>query len=1055
MIKNIRIIICLLFSPLAICAQQIVGLGCNYQKDPIAVDDAHPRLSWQITSSRHGEMQTAYRVLVASSAARLLQNKGDVWDSGKISSDQNLYIPYNGVELLSGKKYFWKVKIWDKDGKSSNWSTPASWRMGLLHPSDWTASWITASKWFTPAEFRPKGFQLGPKGGWADVDLGKSMLIDLIKLFPLDSASFRVRFQVIGSDEFNFIHHTVLVDQSGSDYRLKTTGVQVFPVKPARYRYVRLQIIGNNEKRNTTVRQMEVFSSGSNVALMKFTREYGTAWDHGHAPFLVDGMPSQNDGNICPPDACPSIAAPEFRKAFNLNKKIKQATLYFAALGMVDVSINGQKAGNDVLGTPFTDYYKRIMYSTYDITKLLKNGENVIGAVLGNGFFSTPRLGFGQRQNGNGPPRFILQAIINYADGSRQIIRTDASWRWALSEITFNDIWAGYAEDRKLLKPGWDMPQYNDSNWYKVKIAETLPGKLVSRSGPPNRVNRIIKPVSVKGNHAYFQTASVGWPLLKLYGKAGQVITVTGSGPGYKMAKLTFTLAQDGPALLSPRFIIQPGPTDMQVDGLLSPLKADDISIQYVNADLKNNCAFNCSNPFLDTLYEVTMRTHRNYVNDFPADPNREKQGWTQDVQNMFNTAAYFTDVRGLYDRWWNDMADSQDEQGYPGSVVPMVNRQVYDWNSPWWSGMIVFLPWEHYQYFGNKQILEKSYTAMCRYVDFLDKMAKTGEGRNWDDYPYFTQNLDTAAAKEKMIIWNGAGDWNNPYTKTQNAVPTPMTTMPAWYCYAQIVSKTAVLLGKNQDALKYATIAKDVKKRFNQKYYHSQNGLYGDSTNSQTGQVLPLALGMVPAGQEDMTYQRLIDAIHLRGDHVGTGFVSINFMLQVLASHREPALANKMINQKDYPSWNTLMKGGVFQEGWHGNGAQMPSCGGAVGAWLFQSVLGIQPDEAHQGFKEFVISPQPDKATGLTFAKGYYDSGYGRIVVDWKCEKDKFIIDVDVPANTKARICIPADDINAVTEYGQVVKKDSNILLLNYEKGLVTYQLKSGKYHFETTCIF
>lgn len=1032
-------------------AQQVVNLTCNYDTNPVGIDDPHPRLSWQINTTKRGVSQTAYQIIVSSNFNNLTHDKGEIWDSNKTNTDQSRYIPYGGKALLSGKQYFWKVRIWDQNGHPSAWSEVNRWQMGLLKTVDWSAKWISASKWFTPPQFRPKGLILGAGGGWADIDLVKPASVEMIKLFPAGNARFPLRFKILGSNQFNFVNATILADQSGQDYQVQGTGEQIFQIKKAEYRFIRLQILPDNSKESSTVRQIQVISGGKNIALMKFAREYGTAWDDGHAPFLVDGMPSENGGEICPADACPSTAAPLLRKGFNVVKKIKKATLYFAALGMADITINGKKVGDDVLGPPFTDYSKRIMYCTYDITNMLYKGENVIGAVLGNGFFSTPSLGFGQRNNGNGPPQLLLQVQIDYADGTSQKNVTDNTWKWSRSEITFNDVWLGYNEDRNLQKAGWDKPGYKDKEWYAVKATTPLAGKLVAWSGPRNRINRLIKPVSVKNNHAYFTAASVGWPLLKVNGKAGQKITISGNGPGYTMAKLNFILANDGPTTLSPRFIIQPGPTDMQVDGLTAPLQPDDICIQYVNADIKENGAFSCSNPFLNDLYKTTLYTHHNYVNDFPADPNREKQGWTQDVQNMFNTAAYFTDVRDLYWRWWNDMADNQDEQGYLGSVVPMVNRQVYDWNSPWWSGMIVFLPWEHYQFYGNSAILEKSYGAMCRYVDFLAKMAATGEGKNWDDYPYFTQNLDTGAAKQKMIIWNGAGDWNNPFTATQHAVPTPMTTMPAWYYFATTLSKTAALLNKKQDALKYALMAKDVKDRFNKKFFDPKTGLYGDSTNSQTGQVLPLALGMVPDNKAELTYQRLIDAIHLRDDHVGTGFVSINFLLQTLTARNESKLANKMINQQGYPGWNTLIKGGVLQEDWHGGGAQMPSCGGAVGAWLFQSVLGIRPDAEHPGFKEFIIAPQPDKQTGLIAANGYYDSGYGKIAVDWRCASSKFVIDVEIPANSKAKICIPADDASSIKESGKLVQGDKDIVLLNYKKKLVTYLLKPGKYHFET----
>ena len=1041
----------LLLAPGYLFSQEIRQLVCNDEVNPACIDDLNPRFSWMITAERRGESQTAYQVLVASSEAMLATNAADVWNSGKIPSGQSNYIRYAGRPLLSQRSYFWKVRIWNARGAASTWSAVATWRMGLLQPSDWKAQWITASKWFTPAAYRPEGFEVSAKGGWADIDLGSAAPVDTLKVFPHDQKSFPSHFVIMGSDEYNFVHYSILAERRGEDSLLQPNDARVFIARHVKCRYIRLQILPDPEKKRNIIRQLQVISGGKNIALMKFTREYGTDWDHGHAPFLVDGMPSQYDGDVCPPDACPSTAAPQFRKSFRIDRPIKKATLYAAALGMADFTLNGRKTSRDLLSPPFTDYYKRIMYVSYDITGSLTAGMNVLGVVLGNGFFSTPGLGYGQRHNGTGPPGFILQVCIEYTDGSRQWVLTDPTWKWTTSEITFNDIWKGYTEDRHLYRAGWDTPQYNDGDWLPAATRNAPGGKLVAKTGPATRVNELIKPVRVAGNHAYFETVSVGWPILKVNGRAGQQITVTGTGPGYTMATLTYILAGDGAATLSPRFILQPGPTDLQVEGLDAPLSDSDVAIQYITADLQQTSDFSCSNTWLNDLYKITMRTHRNFINNVPSDPNREKQGWTQDAQNMFTTASYFTDVRGVYRRWWTDMADNQDGRGYLGTIMPLVNRQVYDWNSPWWSGMIVFIPWQYYQFYGDRSLLEKGYAAMRSYVDFLDRMAKAGEGKNWDDFPYFTQNLDTAAARKEMLSWNGAGDWNNPYTIGQHAVPAPVTSMTAWYYYATIVSRTAALLGKKQDAARYDKMAAGIKERYNAAYFHPQTGLYGDSANNQTAQVLPLAVGMAPGEKEQLVYSRLEDAIHARQDHIGTGFTSTAFLMEMLAAHRAAKLANTMINQQDYPGWHTLIRGGIMREDWHGNDAQMPSCGGSAGGWLFQSVLGIQPDAWHPGFKGFVLAPQPDGATGLLSARGYFTSGYGKIVIDWKCADHKFIADIEIPVNTHAKLYLPTDDINSVTETGSPIRNNPVIRLIGKDTRAAVYLVGSGKYHFES----
>ncbi len=1038
--------------PFLAFGQKIINLRCNDDVNPLGIDDTKPRLSWNIASTRIGERQTGYEVLVSSSKELLANNIGDLWDSRRVLSEHSIYIPYLGIALKSREKCYWKVRIWNRDAKVSAWSDAAFWSMGLLQLHDWKASWITASQWFTPKQYRPKGLEIGPSGGWADVDLGASMLISKINLFPFHAGLFPLRFRIESSDEMLFHHPKVLIDYFSKDYQLKDTGVQQFLLNNIKARFVRLHIKGDpSKKADFVVRQMQVFSGGKNVALMKFTREYGTYWSRGHAVFLIDGMPSANDGDTCPNVACPTTTAPLFRKSFLVTKPIKQATLYIAALGMVDVFINGKKAGNEELGPPFTDYYKRIIYLTKDITSLLQNGENTIGAVLGNGYFSPPGLGFGKRHSGNGPPRLILQAEIKFIDGSYKTINTNGSWKWAKSEIVKNDLWSDYQEDRLQVKSGWDMPGHKDTLWQNVSVTRPLPGKLCAHTGPPIRINGVLKPVEVKNNIARFDVLTGGWPQVKVNGKAGQTIVITGSSPGLKLPELSFTLAVDGPAVLQPKFLIFAGASEIKITGVLEPLTTDDISILQVNADVSVAGSFQCSNPYLNNLFEVTMRTHRNYLYDFPADPSREKQGWTQDAQNMFNTAAWFTDVKGFYQKWWWDMADNQDSQGYTGSVVPVVNRQVTDWNSPWWSGVLVFLPWEHYKYYGDKRILEAAFEPMQHYVDFLSKMAATGEGKNWNAYPYFTNDLDTAAAKEKMIIWNGAGDWQNPYTTGQFAVPAPMTTMPAYYYYATIVSKTAALLNKKEEVIRYEKLATDIKIRFNKRYFNPETGWYGDSTNNQTAQVLPLALGLVPEGKQDMVYKRLLDAIDARDGHIGTGFVASPFLMQTLAKQHASEVANKMVNQKDYPGWNTLIKNGVLMETWRGIGAQMPSCGGSVGSWLFESVLGIQPDIEWPGFKKFNLAPQPDLKMGLTYAKGSYDCVYGRIVSDWKYENNEFKLHAVIPVNTAATIYLPVKNASDITVSGLALIRSTGVKLLKIENGVAMLSVESGEYYLSS----
>jgi hypothetical protein len=1089
-LKKILLAAALLAVVTSLPAASATKLRCEYLSEPIGIDAVQPQLSWEIipgepnflqydiyvptvsqswASTERGVRQTAYQILVASTPELLAKNKGDLWDSGKVVSDENLYVPYAGAPLVSRERCFWKVRVWDQNDKVSNWSLAASWTMGLLQPEDWTAKWITPSRWYMQPSLQPRGLVVSP-GGWADVDLGASLPIDSIKLYFADPNSEPKRFKILGADDIQFSNPQVLVDMSAADQPPVALGPQGFAVREfvlhgVKARRIRLWVVdpsatGNPMLRpyhdgpsdtptHAVVRQMEVMSGGTNVALMRPTRELGTQWNYGHAVELVDGMPSFGEGNQEPPDACPVPTAPLLRKSFTISQPVKRATLYVAALGMADVTINGRPVSDDVLGPPFTDYTKRTVYMTRDVTALLTNGENVIGATLGNGFHSPPGRGFGERHGGNGPPRVLIQTEIEFADGTHQTINSDESWKWSRSEIVYNDIFNLYIENRTVAKPGWDLPGYDDSDWRSVAITTSLGGQLVAPMGPPIRVVGELTPERVQGNHAYFKNLSVGWPQVKVNGHAGQQIRILGHAPSYDTPQMIFVLATNGPAVLQPRFMYLSGPLDVEVQGLTEPLSTNDVRILLVHADLKRTSTFETSSPWLNKLYDVDLRTHLNYDGDQPMDPMREKQGWTQDAQNMLETAAYLTDVSGIYRKWWHDFGDGQDESGYLGSVVPLVGRQEYGWNSPWWDGVIVLVPWQHYEFYGDRRMLAESYDAMRRYVDFLGEFVASGSVRNWDDYPYLnTGDTNSPEAKEGILSWLGAGDWQNPYGN-RLVVPAPLMDMPAWAYYASIVSQTAAILGKPDDAAKYAAVAEEVKNRFNQKYLNPATGLYNNQPDCETTQLLPLELDVVPPAQRALTYQRLLDSIHAHQDHQGTGFVGLPWLMHFLTDNRETVLANKMVNQQDYPGWKTLMHDGVFGENWEGADAQMPSCGGAIGLWLHQSVLGIRPDPAGPGFKKFILAPQPDLATGLTWARGSYDSAHGKIVSNWKIEGGQFTLNATIPANTTATVYIPTTDKNSVKESGKPAAQAKGVKFLRIENGVAVYAVGSGNYKF------
>ncbi len=1066
-------------------------LRCEGLENPLGIDAPQPGLSWMLCSDERGQRQTACQILVASSPEKLSHNEGDLWDSGRIEGEQSVRVPYAGKSLASDREYFWKVRIWDVKNQPTAWSPAGKWHSGLLAQEDWKASWISASKWFSPNRegWFTTGTETDDVGAWVRVDLGQSVPIDKIRLLASGTDSFPVRFRVEASEDYEFASSSqVLLDQSKEDFSFTSPGVDTRKValavgyqknaptispgeKPVVARFVRVWVLKSpvsklftsmaaaqlkNSKKNqknadpnasplryqSKIRQLEVWSGGRNVALYRPVTDAGS---YASTALLVDGMPSAEMGERCPADAIPLNQSPMLRKSFRIEKPVKRAVLYYAAHGMVDLSLNGKKIDDTLLGPPFTDYTKRILYRAVDTTGLLASGENVIGAVLGNGFFSPPGQGHGGRSGGYGPPRFLGQIELEFADGTRERILTDASWKWAPSEVVKNDLWQGYAEDRRLAQPGWDRPGFVDTQWRAAAVMEPLAGKLIASLIPPIRELGQLKPVRVESDTAFFEVYSAGWPRLRIeHGKPGQIISFEGD----QMPASSFTLAQEGPAVLEPRFLWGSGPLKVRVKGLGEPLNAQQICLARVGADLPRAGGFHCSNPWLNELHDAVLRTHMNYNLDNPMDPMREKQAWTQDVEGFFNSAVYLSQVEEWYRKWWNDMADNQQPDGIIGAVEPIIGRYAKEWNSPWWSGVLVWLPWEHYLYYGDRQLLETAYEPMRRYVDFLERLAACGAGsKALFYYPDTTFFADPVAAKERMLVWSGAGDWMNP--KPAEAGPSQLRDMAGWYYYAKIVAQTAAMLGKSQEAAHYTTMAEDVRQRTNAKFLDTGTGLYAKAPKSQSAQILPLALGLVPEELKPLTHQRLLEAIKAQNDHHCCGFVSLTYLIKSLTESYDSVLLNRIVNQNDFPSWKTLMHDGVLFETWKGQYAQMPACGGAIGRWFYEAVLGIRPDPAGPGFKRFILAPQPDPATGLTEAEGFYDSPYGRIVSKWKLRGNELQMEIEVPANTMASVRIPTPKPHEVKEGDRPLAQSAGVKVLRHEPEALWLEVSGGRYHF------
>jgi alpha-L-rhamnosidase len=611
-------------------------------------------------------------------------------------------------------------------------------------------------------------------------------------------------------------------------------------------------------------------------------------------------------------------------------------------------------------------------------------------------------------------PKLLLDLRLAHADGSETVVTSDALWQWSEGEITRSWI---AEEDVDLRRTG--------RTWRAVSRVSPPAGRLVPQLEPFNRIVEEVRPVALTYDAAHgvatwdFGRELNGWVRLRAAGPAGTKLTVTtvpvmstGDGvpaPGRRTSQVT--LAGTGaPETYEPRFF-HAGLRQVVVAGLVAPPRTNDLTGCCISSMYQPAGGFACSDPIQNELNAAVRRTVVAYTTFLPNDPVREWKAWTQDIENMFRSAVYLFDSRAMYQRWQYDLLDGQRADGNFPNIAP--GPFFDDYNSPWWGGCGVWLPWHWYLYYGDDALLRESYPAMKRYVDFLDRAAKNG-----------------------LQDW-GLADWL-PVEET----PRPLINTPAHFLFAQIVSRTAALLGHPDEAARYAARAGEIRAAFNAAFLDPATGIYGqpgwkvrsgnwrppvpleqthtvwwtgDRPCTQAGQALPLALGLVPPEHRAAVERALLREIAAHSNRVSTGFVATPYLLEVLAD-LAPEVGWAMTSARDFPSWYGMTAGSgsdVMKETWAGGQALMPSLGGNIAMWHMEALAGIRPDPDGPGFKKFIIKPAV--VGDLSWVEAHHDSPHGRIESSWRREGGKVTMTVLVPANTTARIFIPGVGVETV----------------------------------------
>jgi alpha-L-rhamnosidase len=1061
----------LLLSQAARAELEAEHLRCEYRKNPQGIDEAQPRLSWQLDADEaRGVRQSAYHVLVASSASLLKKGVGDLWDSGKVASDQSTQVAYAGKPLGSRQACFWSVRVTGADGQESAWSEPASWTMGLLQPSDWKGLWIGKDE-VVQESFLEGCSWIGYPEGYKDTT-AKPGLRYYRRAFelPAGRAVRSAELLLAGDNLFSCSVNGEHALQGGS-FRAATQRTVTRFLRPGR-NVIAVQVnnLGENPNPAGAIGTLTVqFESGEPLVIATDGqwRTHNAEIPQWHLPAFDDA--AWKPANVLgPPGMQPwgPVRGPEdrtlparmLRKAFAATKKVSRATVTFSGLGLSELYLNGEKVGDAVLSPGLTHYSSRALYVTYDVTDRIRRGANALGVWLGNGRFFAPRAAYPMTTLSYGYPKLLLQLEIDYADGTRETVVSDGSWRLTCGgPITANNEYDGESYDARRELPGWAAPGFDDAAWQPAQVVAAPGGALSAQMAEPIRVTGTLKPVALSepkpGVFVYDMGQNlVGWCRLTVKGPAGAAVklrhaeTLLPDGTLYldniRSAKVTdaYTLKGRGREVYEPRFTYH-GFRYVEVTGFPGKPALDALEGRVVNDDVKSAGAFTCASPTINDIYCLSLWGTRGNYRSMPTDcPQRdERQGWLGDRSSESKGESYFFDVSALYTKWLRDMADAQKESGSIPDVCPPYWPLYND--SVTWPGSAVIIPGALVDQYGDTRVVARHYPAMQKWIAHMSGYVTNG-----------------------IIAKDSYGDWCVPpedpkliHSKdpARKTAPALLATSYFYHCLT-LMARYATLLDKPADAQRYLAQAESMKAAFNAAFYKADLGYYDNGT--QTACVLPLAFGLVPPAERGRVFSHLVKKIEgeTRG-HVGTGLVGGQWLNRVLTEGGRADLSYGFATHTDYPSWGYMVSKGATTvwELWNGDTADPAMNSGnhvmLIGdliIWFYETLAGIAPDPAQPGFKHIVMRPTP--VGDLLYAKASHRSPYGTIRSAWTRRNVAFEWQVEVPPNTTATLYVPASDPGRVTEGGQPLDRAAGVKLLRAEGGRVVLEVGSGEYRFK-----
>ena len=1000
----------------SVCADAApVHLRTNALEHPLGVDTARPAFSWQSDATTPDWLQSAYEILVGTDAEHLRPGKAAVWDSGRVTSSESVDIVYAGAPLQSQRRYAWKVMVWDVHGKET--VSPAAWfETGLMNVGDWKADWILrrdpadeqelkAIRWIwlpgqdarqvpsaTTAEFRYR------------LHLDAQPQAASLHVLVRGHFTASVNGTITGHhDEFGAFDREELVGllhAGDNEIELKVTSQRARAPTESAPSAVAASIhvtLANGEEERIVTDERWQARAGSDEAW----QASATA-----GPISAGFALGTDRLRVKPwPDRV-STDASLLRKDFRIEAGVRSARLSITALGAYEAFLDGKPVAPGTMLSPgWTDFHKRVLYQTYDVTSLLQHGDNTIGVVLGGGWYSSPMTWAGYRDY-PGPNLLRAQLDMTLEDGSHQVIGTNGSWQTASSPITFAEIYGGESYDSRLEQAGWSAPGFDASRWTHAATGTPPDSGMALTAQPdlPIHTALTVHPVAIDAANAAHPAVfdmgqnMVGDVRLHVRGPRGLVVKlryaerVNPDGSIYTMnlrnadATDTYVLSGNGEETWTPTFTFH-GFRYVEISYLggapaSPPMLSTVEGLVYNSLEEPPTVRLTSSNETLNKMNQLGAWGQRGNFVSIPTDcPQRdERLGWMGDAGVFWRTGSYNFNVDAFTHKFMDDVMDAQTTEGAFTDVSP--NLLGPGPGAPGWGDAGIFIPYAAWLQYGDISVAEHAWPAMEQWMEFIA-----------------SNNPDCIRRK---AIGSNYGDWLAPDQNT----PKALINTAYWALVAREMAEMATALHRPDEAEKYRQQYGQIAAAYRAAFVKEDGSIAGDT---QTGYLATLFTGIAPDSLRASMIDRLTKNINAHGDHLTTGFLGTPFLLFVLDENQQTELAFKLLLSETYPSWGYMVKkdATTWWERWNGDTGD-PSMNsynhyafGSVMAWVYRRAAGIDTDGAGPGFHHLTIRPHFDAALPALHVE--YDSAYGTVVSDWKQSEHRFT--VTIPANTTATV--------------------------------------------------